>query len=254
MWTQSGNGLLSEMLSRGAISREDFDRLKKAFQREKLLAVRGVSCTCTALERNVTKTSPVTPGQLPAVYSVFDTPELLEWILTSLSAFELLPLRGVCKYFREMVDSSPKIRRAMFRREALKTTELTLPPYGVRGVACQIQQVRGKPRISACIDEASYSTVYRSHLRKSSVLQSVLLAQPPPKLAVLYRDCKCVVKQRKSPHTPIQAETGLTFGHMFRTMVSMGRCTQCDGFSVWRLEAKPITEEMGSKRCALVNS
>jgi hypothetical protein len=242
MWTQSGSGLLAEMLSSGAISKKDFDRLEKAFQHERLLAVRGVSCTCTALQGNVTVTSPVTPGQLVAVHTVFNTPELLEWILASLPPFELLRVRGSCKYFREVIDSSPKIRRAMCRRGALKTPELTLPPYGIRGVACGIRQVRGKPRISACIDGASYSTVYRSHLRKSTILHSVFLAQPPPKLAVLYRDCECVVRQRKSPGERIHASTGLTFGHMFRTMESMGRCTQCNGFSLWRMEATHIKE------------
>ena len=249
MLTQSGSGLLMEMLSSGAILKKDFDRLEKAFQYERLSALRGDSCTGTALQGNVTVTSPVTPGQLLAVHEVFNLPELVEWILASLPAFDLLRTRGSCKYFRQIIDSSPKIRRAMFRRGSLKTTELILPPYGVRGVACQIRQVRGEPRISARIDKASYCTVYR-HIRESWILQSVLLAQPPLKLAVLYRDCKCVLRQRKSPYQTIRAETGLTFGHMFRTMASMGWCTQCDDFSLWRMEAKPIMEESGSKRYA----
>jgi hypothetical protein len=229
MVTQSGSGLLVEMLSSGAISKKDFDRLEKAFQHERLSG-------------NVTVTSPVTSGQLLAVYNVFNTPELVEWILASLPSFDLLRVRGSCKYFRQIIDDSPKIRRAMCRQGALKTTELTLPPYGIRGVACGIHQVRGKPRISVCIDGASYSTVYRSHLRKPTILHSVLLAQPSPKLAVLYRDCECVVRERKSPYTRIHADTGLTFGHMFRTMDSMGRCARCDGFSLWRMEATHVKE------------
>jgi hypothetical protein len=242
MLAQSGDELLAEMLSCGAISKKNYDRLKEAFQHERLLAAQGVPCACTALEGNVTVISPVTPGQLVAVYKVFNTAELLEWILASLPPFELLGVRGICKYFQRIVDGSPKIRKAMFRQQTFKNANLTLPPYRVRGVACEVGQVRGEPRISARIDEATYSTIYRSHLRKSPILHSVLLAQPPPKLAVLYRDCECVVRHRKSPGKRVHADTGLTFGHMFRTMDSMGRCTRCNGFSLWRMEAKHIKE------------
>ena len=127
------------MLSSGAISKKGFDRLEKAFQHGRLSALRGDSCTGTALQGNVTVTSPVTPGQLLAVHEVFNLPELVEWILASLPAFDLLRTRGSYKYFRQIINSSPKIRRAMFRRGSLKTIELTLLSYGVRGVAYQIR-------------------------------------------------------------------------------------------------------------------
>ena len=243
MPTQSGKELLAEMLSCSAISQKDFDRLNEALQQETSMAIRGVSCTCTVLKGNVTVISPLTPGQLEAIYKVFNIPELLEWILISLSPFELLKVRSACKYFQGIIDGSSKIHRTIFRQQELNKTNLLLPPYRVRGVTCEIGQVRGESRISARIDEATYCTIiYRSHLRKSRILHSVLLAQPPPKIAVLYCDCKYVVRHRKSLYERIHTSTGVTFRHMFRAMKSMGHYSRCDGFSLWRMEAKHFKE------------
>jgi len=84
-------------------------------------------------------------------------------------------------------------------------------PYGIRRVACGIRQVRGNPRSSLVSTKPLTPQCIAAYLRKSKILRSVLLWQTPPKLAVLYRNCECVVRQRKSPHAPIQAETGPTF-------------------------------------------
>jgi len=54
----------------------------------RLSAVRGDSFTGTALQGNVTVTSPSTPGQFLAVHEVFNTSEFVEWILTSLPPFD----------------------------------------------------------------------------------------------------------------------------------------------------------------------
>jgi hypothetical protein len=79
---------LTQMLSRRAISKPEYARLKRMLRHEKLLAVQSVSCTCTVLEGNISIANPVTPDQLAAVYKVFNTAELLESILSCLSPVE----------------------------------------------------------------------------------------------------------------------------------------------------------------------
>ena len=116
-------------------------------------------------EANVTVSHPVTLHQLAAVFAAFNIPELLKWILKYLS-FELLDVRAIDNHFRDIIDQSPKLRKAMFRRADMTTASLTLPDYGIRSIAYRISHTRRGREIRVVVemDGASYSTVYERYL------------------------------------------------------------------------------------------
>lgn len=236
--SQSAKELLAQMLGERRISWKDYSCLMRMVRYEKRLAVQSVS-TCTRLEGNITIANTVTPEELTALYKVFNTTELVECILARLSPIELIGARAVCKGFQEVIDTSPTILRAMFRRAATKISHLTPPPYpSLRGVRCGIRQAHGRKRIVASINRAAYSKLSTLDLRGSSILGSVLLAQPPPKVGMLYRDCRCIEFRRRYIGKRVHDDAGLTFGHMFQAMDKKGFCPQCNGFSLWRMEAQ----------------
>jgi hypothetical protein len=236
---QSAKELLAQMLGEGRISWKDHSRLMRMVRYEKRLAAQSVS-TCTKLEGSiVTIANTVTPEELTALYKVFNTTELLECILAALPPFEQLRARAVCKGFQVVIDTSPTIQRAMFRRAATKNSHLTPPPYPfLRGIRCGILQAHGRKKVAASIGRAAYSKFSTLDLRGQSILGSMLLAQPAPKVGMLYRDCRCIQFKRRYLGTRVHNDAGLTFGHMFQAMSKKGFCTQCNGFSLWRMEVQ----------------
>ena len=173
------------------------------------------------------------------MYNVFNTAELLELILANMSALEQLRARAICKNFQETIDSSPEIRIGMFLQA--DTSVLVVPtaqPYTIRGIKCDVVEAREEKSIVVSIDSYLADVCYAARaLWTYPFLRNVLVAQPPPKQAVLYMDCYCT---RGSQGATFQAsETGLTFGHMFDAIdSSIATCTQCSDVLFWRIQAR----------------
>ena len=142
-----------------------------------------------------------------------------------------------------MIDTSPKLLRSMCRLDLVKLTseiterDMSFPPYRIRGLCLGIRQAHGKPVVHVEMTEGQYASRYRK-LRKSLLFRSMLIAQPSPKMAMLYRDCKCVSGDRQTSGLAIHSDIGVTYGHMVSTMDSMGRCPDCNRSCLWRMEGR----------------
>jgi hypothetical protein len=215
--TLSGRDFMAIMLETGRMSQWDYDVLRRALYKEgQELFLDGnvkISVSLRAIE---------------AGHQVFNTEELLELILSFLSAFDQLHVRAVCKAFSATIDSSPGIRTKMARK-ASGGSSVTLAPYHVRGFHGRVTQARGRPGISFEIRRSSFLSTYRQYLRHSSLLRSLYLAQPPPAAVVLSRYCYCYEP------TQIRVQSsrdGVTFGDVFLAIDRMRlRCAECKTFT-----------------------
>ena len=190
------------------------------------------------LEGNVTVGCLVTPRQLEVVHKVFNTAELLEQILANLSPVDLLlKAELVCKGFHRIINTSPKISRAMFRRPVIPKAPqpvsggIRLPPYRISGIRVRkLKQSILLFDIRSCT--ATTTNLFYRHLRPSQSLRRTLLAQPPPTYARVKQRCDCIFLDNID--VKIHVPGGLTFGKLFEAIdaIKTPCCRKVKGWTV----------------------
>ena len=124
-----------------------------------------------------------------AGHTVFATAELLEAILVWLSPIQQLRVRAVCRVFRNAIDASPSIRKAMLRDADMTIQRPIASPFItiLDGVDSETRWSEHEAILAItfkerCLEESSM-------LRTNSFLKALAIAQPPPKYAVVSYNC-----------------------------------------------------------------
>jgi hypothetical protein len=131
------------------------------------------------LPGHITVLAPVTAGQIDALYRVFNTTELLEYILRFLPPATLLRVRQTCYGFYATIRALPTLQRALGARRNPGLRYLTPPPTPVPGISLILTQSRDAPGVSLGFDLNDNLGRYLDLWRRSNALRRVL-AQPPP--------------------------------------------------------------------------
>ena len=174
----------------------------------------------------------------PSMDKVFETPELLENILTYIDPYHLLSVRGVSKTIQKLINTSPRIRTAMCR-ETQATTVSNIPsfPYRIRAMLRIDNDTSGI--VSIIVGEFSRTSGIHSYtrtLRGSATLESILIAQPSPGYASVYQRCYCNNSHRHSLRTRV-FNRGLTFKDIFKLIDAHRSCSLCCGVRYWLIKA-----------------
>ena len=159
-------------------------------------------------------------------------PELLEHILFHLTPSDQLNCRGVCLNFRNTIDRSPRIRKAMFRDADLQNANPRALPYRIN---C----------ISFCLSTRCEKTILKIYvfprydknvrLAELSFLKSLLIAQPPPKWAKISTQCSCA--HIRLPEWFRASSEWLNLGEVLHMVKEYGRCSNCD-YTLWEIAAE----------------
>lgn len=208
--------LLDGMLAAGKVTQEAYGLLQGSLQSTTQEAGHSIP-------GNVTLRSP-SVGELEALSKVLNTPELLEHILRSLTPQDLLLRAQVAsKAFKHAIDTSPSIRRKMFRDADRAATEHVSLPYQVRGAAGQyVDQDLLQFRIFEADAAVSYFPLTLAKCKRLLAQPSLCglqLLQPPPQqvtVEVIMRGpgyCTC---DENGPSSVLKGP--ITVGHVLREL------------------------------------
>lgn len=185
------------------------------------------------LSGNVTIAAGVRRGELHAVHRLFNTAELLENVLRSLPAIDQLVARRVCKAFDHTIRTSGQIQRhtflKAFRTPADQQTLRTLAilPYRLKGFKIELSVRHGSVVVALTSQFQDGGRYYKTTLRNSRSLRTILLAQPPPVHAHISASCCC---RANAIYTELHDRNGIRLGPVFDAFDRLGRikCSRCE--------------------------
>jgi hypothetical protein len=196
--------LLRELVNTGQVTESAAKQLEDAFSQDSR-TTRGYSVTGNV---SISTTLPAY-NQLLAVSNVFNTVEVVELIFTHLPPADLL-LRGqlVCKGFKDIIDHSPGIACALFRKPDYRCAFAEFP-VEIKGVPIS----RNDNKLMISLDKSSGRS-----LPGHAALQPLYMVQPPLRHFRLWVE---VGWYREWEEYLLSDNEGLTFGFLSKEILTL---------------------------------